>query len=55
MGGPMEVHTIDAEHEEMLHDPNVDGISRPILSCLAEAGDANYRQVNSDAVPAERI
>ncbi len=55
VGGPMEVHTIDAEHEEMLHEPNVDGISRPILSCLAEAGDANYRQVNSDAVPVARI
>jgi len=55
VGSPLEVHTIDAEHEEMLHDPNVDGISGPILSCLAEAGDANYRQVNSGAVLIERI
>ncbi|MGC1222608.1 MAG: amino acid adenylation domain-containing protein [Candidatus Sulfotelmatobacter sp.] len=52
--GPMEVHTIDAEHEEMLHDPNVDGISGPILSYLAEAGDANYAPVNSDAALAGR-
>jgi len=52
---PMEVHTIDAEHEEMLHDPNVDGIARPILSGLAEAGDAKYPQVNSDAALAGRM
>jgi amino acid adenylation domain-containing protein len=54
IGGPLEIHTIDAEHEEMLHDPNVDGISGPILSRLAEAGDANYRQANPGAVPVER-
>jgi amino acid adenylation domain-containing protein len=54
IGGPMEVHTIAAEHEEMLHDPNVDGIARPILSGLAEAGDA-YPKINSGAVMIERI
>lgn len=55
VGGPMEVHTIDAEHEEMLHDPHVDGISGPILACLAEAGDSSYSQVNSAPVLIERI
>ncbi len=54
VGSPIEVHTIGAEHEEMLHDPNVDGIARPILSGLAEAGEADYRQVHSDAVLVER-
>ncbi|MGA9545928.1 MAG: amino acid adenylation domain-containing protein [Candidatus Sulfotelmatobacter sp.] len=52
--GLMEVHTIDAEHEEMLHDPNVDGISGPILSYLADAGKANYAPINSDATLAGR-
>jgi thioesterase domain-containing protein len=51
--GCAEVHTIDAGHKAMLHEPTVDAISTPLLSCLGEASDANYSQINADRVLVE--
>jgi len=42
--GSLELHTIGAGHQSMLHEANVDGISNPILSFLGEAGQQITRR-----------
>ena len=52
--GCMDVHTVDAGHEEMLHEANVDGISNQILSFLGEDGrQTTRRSMDAPSWPGE--